>query len=89
MTGLLAKDQVRRDRVVPGHEHERRGDGLGAEERQAQLKTLQRSSAQTQQRLTTLERHEARVNDLPASLEPTRRTTEANPAARPGAVPPG
>lgn len=59
-----------------------------ADERQAQLKTLQRSSAQTAQRLTTLERDEARVNDLLATLERTRRTAEANRAARPGAVAP-
>lgn len=57
-----------------------------ADERQARLKQLERTSSQGRQRLTTLERDEGRLNDLLAALEKSRRTAEANRAARPSTV---
>lgn len=57
-----------------------------ADERQSRLKTLERTSSQGRQRLTTLERDEGRLNELLAALERSRRTAEANRAARPSTV---
>ncbi|MEO6029460.1 MAG: peptidoglycan DD-metalloendopeptidase family protein [Candidatus Binatia bacterium] len=57
-----------------------------ADERQNRLKALEKTSTQGKQRLSTLERDEGRLNDLLAALEKSRRTAEANRAARPSTV---
>ncbi len=46
-----------------------------AEERSARLNRLRRSNESTQQRISALERDEARLNDVLASLERARRAT--------------
>jgi len=52
-----------------------------AEERSARLTRLRRSNESTQQRISALERDEARLNDVLASLERARRATRG-PAPR-------
>ncbi len=54
-----------------------------AEERSARLGRLRRSSESAQQRISALERDEARLNDVLASLEKNRRP---RPGAAPGAA---
>ena len=55
---------------------------LQESERQTTLRNLQRNSTQTRDRLTALERDEARLNDLLANLERARRSAggSATPA---------
>ena len=65
-------DRRRRERAS---ELERYGQLMA--DRQSTLRSLQRNRDQTSSRLTTLERDEARLNDILASLERARRSTAA------------
>jgi murein hydrolase activator len=55
------------------------------QERQRRLTTVQRDATQTRQRLTQLARDEARLSNLIANLETTRRRAELAPNAAPAA----
>jgi septal ring factor EnvC (AmiA/AmiB activator) len=62
------------DRVRQEREAELQRYGQLMAERQTTLRTLQRSTTQTRNRLTELQRDEARLNDLLANLERARRS---------------
>lgn len=51
--------------------------GLLAQQQQSTLRQLQQSSTQTRNRLTALQRDEARINEILANLERTRRNAPA------------
>jgi len=57
-----------------------------AADRQTELNQLQRNSQQTHQKLTAIEKDEATVTDLLASLEKAARNAAASRAARPETV---
>lgn len=77
-TLLAVRDQLDRRKDERGSELERYRQLATARARR--LNTLRSTARQTQQRITALERDEARLNEVLASLERTRR---ASPGSRP------
>ncbi len=77
-TLLAVRDQLDRRKDERGSELERYRQLANARARR--LNTLRSTARQTQQRITALERDEARLNEVLASLERTRR---ASPGSRP------
>jgi septal ring factor EnvC (AmiA/AmiB activator) len=77
---LGIQTELDRRRQERSAELERYGDLMA--ERQTTLRNLQRNTTQTSERLTALERDEARLNDLLANLERARRNAggSATPA---------
>jgi septal ring factor EnvC (AmiA/AmiB activator) len=77
------RDELERNRAEQASEQQR----LRAleQERTQRLTVVQRSASQAQRRLTQLARDEARLSNLLASLEATRRRAEAAPNAAPTA----
>jgi septal ring factor EnvC (AmiA/AmiB activator) len=77
------QDDINRNRVEKTSEEQR----LRALEQQrtSRLTVVQRDATRTQQRLTQLARDEARLTNLIANLETTRRRAEMAPDARPAA----
>jgi septal ring factor EnvC (AmiA/AmiB activator) len=77
------QDDINRNRVEKASEEQR----LRAleQQRSQRLSVVQRDATRTQQRLTQLARDEARLTNLIASLEETRRRAETAPNARPAA----
>ncbi len=84
--GELVSVQVDLDRRRDERSSELRSYQALAEERTARLGRLRKSSETTQQRLSVLERDEARLNDLLAAIERARRAprTEAPRPTTPG-----
>ena len=77
------QDEVARNRAEKDREARRLADLESR--RQRNLTTVQRSAAQTRDRLTQLARDEAKVASVIASLETVRRRAEMSPNARPAA----
>jgi septal ring factor EnvC (AmiA/AmiB activator) len=76
--GELVNVQVDLDRRRDERASELRSYEALAEDRSARLGRLRKSSESTQQRLSVLERDEARLNDLLAALERARRATRTD-----------
>lgn len=74
---LGIQNELDRRREERAAELERYGELMA--DRQTTLRTLERNTAQTRDRLTALQRDESRLNDLLASLERARRTAGAAP----------
>ena len=77
------QDEVARNRTEKDREARRLAELESR--RQRSLTTVQRSAAQTRERLTQLSRDEAKVASVIASLETLRRRAEMSPNARPAA----
>ena len=77
------QDEVARNRTEKDREARRLAELES--QRQRNLTTVQRSAAQTRERLTQLSRDEAKVASVIASLETVRRRAEMSPNARPAA----
>jgi septal ring factor EnvC (AmiA/AmiB activator) len=77
------QDDVARNRSEKDREAKRLRDLEG--QRQRNLVVVQRSAAQTRDRLTQLARDEAKIVGVIASLETVRRRAEMSPNARPAA----
>jgi murein hydrolase activator len=77
------QDEVARNRTEKDREARRLAELESR--RQRSLTTVQRSAAQTRERLTQLARDEAKVASVIASLETVRRRAEMSPNARPAA----
>ncbi|MDQ8162287.1 MAG: peptidoglycan DD-metalloendopeptidase family protein [Gemmatimonadota bacterium] len=77
------QDEVTRNRSEKSREARRLADLESR--RQRNLTVVQRTAAQTRERLTQLSRDEAKVAGVIASLETVRRRAEMSPNARPAA----
>ncbi len=81
---LGIQGELDRRRQERESELERYGELM--QERQTTLRSLQRNTSQTASRLSALERDEARLNDILASLERTRRSSGSATGGRTGGV---
>ncbi len=71
------------DASIAEHESELARFARLEEEKQSQLRQLQRTAGQNKTRLTALDRAQAQLNDLLATLEKNSRAAAASRAARP------